>query len=44
MIDIFDNVLEEHNAILIDDEVKKISWKEVFIRSLYSPVFYFQGC
>ena len=27
MIDIFDNVLEEHNALLIDDEVKKISWK-----------------
>ena len=27
MIDVFDNVLEEHNAILIDDEVKKISWK-----------------
>ena len=27
MIDVFDNVLEEHNAILIDDEVKKINWK-----------------
>ena len=27
MIDVFDNVLEEHNAILIDHEVKKISWK-----------------
>ena len=27
MIDVFDNVLEEHNALLIDDEVKKISWK-----------------
>ena len=27
MIDVFDNVLEEHNAILIDDEVKKLSWK-----------------
>ena len=27
MIDVFDNVLEEHNAILIDDEVRKISWK-----------------
>ena len=26
MIDVYDNVLEEHNAILIDDEVKKISW------------------
>ena len=27
MIDVFDNVLEEHNALLIDDEVKNISWK-----------------
>ena len=27
MIDVYDNVLEEHNAILVDDEVKKISWK-----------------
>ena len=27
MIDVYDNVLEEHNAILIDDEVKKLSWK-----------------
>ena len=27
MIDVFDNVLEEHNAILVDDDVKKISWK-----------------
>ena len=27
MIDIYDDVLEEHNAILIDDEVKKLSWK-----------------
>ena len=27
MIDVFDNVLEEHNALLIDDEVKRISWK-----------------
>jgi len=27
MIDIFDDVLEEHNAILIDDEVRKISWQ-----------------
>ena len=27
MIDVFDNVLEEHNAILVDDAVKKISWK-----------------
>ena len=26
MIDIFDNVLEEHNAILIDDEVSQLSW------------------
>ena len=26
MIDIFDNVLEEHNAILIDDEVRQLSW------------------
>ena len=27
MIDVYDNILEEHNAILIDDEVKKLSWK-----------------
>ena len=27
MIDVYDNVLEDHNAILIDDEVKKLSWK-----------------
>ena len=27
MIDIFDDVLEEHNATLIDDEVRKISWR-----------------
>ena len=27
MIDVFDDALEEHNAILIDDEVRKISWK-----------------
>ena len=27
MIDIYDGVLEEHNAILVDDSVKKISWK-----------------
>ena len=26
MIDIYDGVLEEHNAILVDDAVKKISW------------------
>ena len=27
MIDVYDDVLEEHNAILVDDEVKKLSWK-----------------
>ena len=27
MIDVYDNVLEEHNAVLIDDEIKKIHWK-----------------
>jgi len=27
MIDVYDDVLEKHNAILIDDVVKKISWK-----------------
>ena len=27
MIDVYDDVIEEHNAILIDDEVKKLSWK-----------------
>ena len=26
MIDIYDNVLEEHNALLIDDEFKKVQW------------------
>ena len=26
MIDVYDNVLEEHNAVLIDDEVRKIRW------------------
>ena len=26
MIDVYDDVLEEHNALLIDDEVKKIQW------------------
>ena len=30
MIDVYDDVLEEHNAILIDDEVKKLSWKYSF--------------
>ena len=27
MIDVYDGALEEHNAILIDDEVRKISWR-----------------
>ena len=27
MIDVYDDVLEEHNAILIDDEIKKIRWE-----------------
>ena len=27
MIDIYDDVLEEHNAILVDDTVKQLSWK-----------------
>tara|TARA_R100001377_G_scaffold49836_1_gene28950 strand:+ start:747 stop:1376 length:630 start_codon:yes stop_codon:yes gene_type:complete len=27
MIDIYDDVLEEHNAILVDDEIRQISWK-----------------
>ena len=27
MIDVYDDVLEEHNAILVDEEVKKLSWK-----------------
>ena len=26
MIDVYDNVLEEHNALLVDDEIKKIQW------------------
>ena len=37
MIDVFDNVLEEHNAILIDDEVKKISWKYDYSSKLGKP-------
>ncbi len=27
MIEVYDEVLEEHNAILIDDAVKQLSWK-----------------
>ena len=27
MIDVFDNVLEDHYAILIDDQVRKLLWK-----------------
>ena len=27
MIDVYDDVLEEHNAILVDEEVKQIYWK-----------------
>ena len=27
MIDVFDDVLEEHNAILIDDQIKNMAWK-----------------
>jgi len=27
MIDVYDNVLEEHNAILVDNEIRQISWK-----------------
>ena len=27
MIDVYDDVLEEHNAILIDDAVKKLAWR-----------------
>ena len=27
MIDVFDNVLEDHYAILIDDEIRKILWR-----------------
>ena len=27
MIDVYDDVLEEHNAILVDDIVKQLSWK-----------------
>ena len=26
-IDIYDNVLEDHNAILVDDEVRKLKWE-----------------
>ena len=27
MIDVYDDVLEEHNAILVDDAIKQLSWK-----------------
>ena len=27
MIDVYDDVLEEHNAILVDEEIKKLAWK-----------------
>ena len=27
MIDIYDDVLEEHNAILVDDAIKQLAWK-----------------
>ena len=26
MIDVYDNVLEDHNAMLIDNEVRRIRW------------------
>ena len=37
MIDIYDGVLEEHNAILVDDAVKKISWKYDYSSELSKP-------
>ena len=27
VIDVYDDVLEEHNALIIDDNVKQIHWK-----------------
>jgi hypothetical protein len=37
MIDVYDDVLEEHNAILIDDEVKKLSWKYDYLSEQTQP-------
>jgi len=37
MIDVYDNVLEEHNAILIDDTVKQLSWKYDYSSQLKKP-------
>ena len=38
MIDVFDNVLEEHNAILVDDAVKKLSWKYDYSSEPTKPI------
>ena len=37
MIDVYDNVLEEHTAILIDDEVKKLAWKYDYLSEPSKP-------
>jgi Rps23 Pro-64 3,4-dihydroxylase Tpa1-like proline 4-hydroxylase len=37
MIDIYDDVLEEHNAILVDDMVRQISWKYDYQSSPKKP-------
>ena len=37
MIDVYDDVLEEHNALLIDDEVKKLSWKYDYLSESGKP-------
>ena len=33
MMEVLDNVLELHNAVLVDDAVKKLSWKYDFIQN-----------
>jgi Rps23 Pro-64 3,4-dihydroxylase Tpa1-like proline 4-hydroxylase len=37
MIDIYDDVLEEHNAILVDEEVKQLSWKYDYHSDVKKP-------
>jgi len=37
MIDVYDDVLEEHNAILVDEEVKKLAWKYDYLSESGKP-------
>ena len=37
MIEIFDNVLEDHIAILIDDYMKNLSWKFEYHSNILRP-------